>query len=141
MTKEEAHTYIEKLRADYSKDSKTSKITAYNYWAQVERVVDGDTLDIRVDLGFKVAVRETFRLLGVDTPEKYGIKKTSEEYVRGVAASAFVENLIKKDDWIEIEVYTGKQEKYGRWLCHAYVNGKSLNEMLLAEGHAVPMNY
>ena len=138
MTPDKAKQYMADIAAKYS-TSKTKKITAFNYWAYVERVVDGDTLILKVDLGFSVSVKETFRLLGVDTPEKYGVKKTSAEYAKGVAASQYVMDLIPEDNWVEIEVYSGKKGKYGRWLCQVYVNGESLNELLLVNGHAKPL--
>ena len=138
MTASEAKHYMAELAARYA-TSKTKKITAFNYWAQVHRVIDGDTLELIVDLGFNVSVKETFRLLGVDTPEKYGVKKTSAEYAKGVAATQFVEGMIPEDKWVEIEVYSGKKGKYGRWLCQVYVDGQSLNEALLIQGHAEPL--
>lgn len=138
MTQAEAKKYMAGIAAKYS-TSKTQKITAFNYWAKVDRVVDGDTMKLSVDLGFNVSVKETFRLLGVDTPEKYGVKKTSAEYTKGVAASKFVMDLIPEDNWVEIEVYNGKKGKYGRWLCQVYINGESLNELLLVNGHAKPL--
>lgn len=141
MTPKEAHDYIEGLRNKYSKQAGTTKIVAYNYWAKVERLVDGDTLHLEVDMGFNTAIHETFRLLGVNTPEKYGVKKGSEEYIKGVAASAFVESKLPEDGWIEIEVYKDKKEKYGRWLAMVFINGENLNESLLANGHARPMDF
>lgn len=139
MTKQEAKEYMQQIAEKYSAPTKTLKISAFNYWAYVENVVDGDTLDLRIDLGFKISVRERFRLLGVDTPEKYGVKKDSEEHARGVVASAFTENAIPDDRWVEVEVYNGKKGKYGRWLCQVFVNGESLNEMLLSSGNAKPL--
>jgi len=141
MTPQEAHDYIEGLRKKYSSKKGSTQITAFNYWAKVERLVDGDTIHLEVDLGFTVSVRETFRLLGVNTPEKYGVKKDSEEYKRGVAASEFVANKLPEDGWIEIEVYKDKKGKYGRWLCMVFINGENINESLLANGHAEPMDF
>ncbi len=97
MTSSEAKEYMQTIAAKYSTSS-TKNIVVFNYWAQVERVIDGDTLQLKVDLGFNVSVIETFRLLGVDTPEKYGVKKTSDEYARGVAASQFVTEQIPDDN-------------------------------------------
>ena len=58
----------------------------YEYSAKVLRVVDGDTIDILWDLGHGTFVKERCRLLGVNTPESFGVKKGSEEYRKGIEA-------------------------------------------------------
>jgi micrococcal nuclease len=126
-----------KLKKDLSPTHKPKVVEPYQYWAQVQRVVDGDTIELNVELGFKVTVKERFRLIGVDTPEVYGVKRTSEEYKRGKAASDFVKSLIPPGSWVEIRVYAEKREKYGRWLCEVFVGGKSLNETLVKKGFAM----
>lgn len=106
--------------------------------AQVLRVVDGDTLELEVDLGFYVYHHIRVRLLDVDTPEIYGVKKTSEEYQRGKVASAQV------NEWIDtfakegaVLVKTYKAGKYGRWLAHIMdiTGNHSLNEYLYELGY------
>jgi len=102
----------------------------------VERVVDGDTLDLAVDLGFKVQVRERFRLIGVDTPEVYGANKSTE----GEKASAFVKDLLPQGTPVVVETSKGTG-KYGRWLATIYPDDgddRSLNQRLLDEGLAKP---
>lgn len=93
--------------------------------ARVERIVDGDTIDLTFDLGMRIqANRQRIRLYGVDTAETYGVDKDSDEYARGMEQKQFV---IK---WLEdaaqqapaadfpIRCYTLKGAgKYGRWLC------------------------
>jgi len=124
----------------------------YEYAIEVERVVDGDTLDLHVDLGFKVGVRVRVRLHGVDTPETYGVKKHSEEWEAGVRAKAFVEH------WLATQVEQGRRlvmrshdgkdlgtGKYGRWLAtiDSYGGGtcRVLNDLLVEEGHATRVDY
>lgn len=121
---------------------------AYMYAAQVERVVDGDTLDLSLDLGFKVWVKIRVRLFGVDTPEVYGVKKESEEYVKGKAATEFVEDWLGQSPdsrTVIVRSVDGKalgQGKYGRWLAEIErPDGASLNQALLDEGHAVRATY
>ena len=52
----------------------------YQYKAKVERIVDGDTIDVVIDLGFKITTNQRIRLAGINTPETYNVKKDSEEY-------------------------------------------------------------
>lgn len=82
----------------------------YNYRGKVDRVVDGDTLDINVDLGFRVVTHQRFRLEFVDTPERG--KKNYKE------ATNLLERLIseEKDHNGYITFKSVKTGKYGRWL-------------------------
>lgn len=129
----------------------------YTYAAKVERVVDGDTLDLMVDLGFKTFVRVRVRLYGVDTPETFGVKKESEEYQRGQAAAQFVRQfvgiepdpntgLVPSSGEVIIRSHDGKplgQGKYGRWLAEIYTKDAkwSLNEALVKRGFAEAVEY
>jgi micrococcal nuclease len=112
--------------------------------ARVVRVIDGDTLELDVDLGYKVHLTDKFRLGGVDTPEVYGVKKTSEAYKKGKAASAFTAKWVEDNDDAKgnVIVVSEKDEgKYGRWIVTLYPasgQGKSLNQALLDSGHAKP---
>ena len=132
----------------------------FQYRALVTRVVDGDTLDVSIDLGFRTWVKERVRLYGIDTPETYGVKKGSEEWTAGMAAKDAV--LAWLDDSAPIgvgdpmgrwEVYLrshdGKrlgQGKYGRWLVEVWPitdneGAASLNAHLVATGHAEQKEY
>lgn len=79
----------------------------YEYKARVDRVIDGDTVDFIVDLGFHVYIKIRGRLLGVDTPER-GDKDWA------TATAHLAELLNNKGE--EIVIRTKKTEKYGRWL-------------------------
>jgi len=59
----------------------------YQYKAKAERVVDGDTIDVTIDLGFKITTHQRIRLAGIDTPEVYSVKKDSDEHRRGIAGT------------------------------------------------------
>ena len=99
----------------------------YRYNAEVLRWVDGDTVDCIVDLGFKISIRERFRLFGVDTPER-GQPGFRE-------ATAFCERLAPKGARVVVE--TQKTGKFGRWLCIVYTaDGQHLNRLLIETGHA-----
>ncbi len=112
-----------------------SSINPYQYWAQVTRIVDGDTMDFEVSLGFGITISKRARLLGVDTPEVWGVKKSSDEYQRGQEASNFVKEIMPEGKWVELIVHKGKvREKYGRFLCEVFVDGLSLNEALVNKG-------
>lgn len=102
------------------------------YHAEQVRVVDGDTLDVRVLLGFGVSVRQRLRLLGVNAPER----GTAD----GARAAEFVTRWAA--DWPRLVVRTVKDrsEKYGRILATVWGDpgGLSLNELLLANELAAP---
>jgi micrococcal nuclease len=113
----------------------------YEYRATVRRVVDGDTLDLAIDLGFECTLVTRVRLLGLNTPEVVGASKSL-----GLASAAFVQQWCdNRAGNVLVRSYKAKQrEKYGRWLVEAWSadgQGSSLNQELLARGLAVPMGY
>lgn len=90
----------------------------YEYKARLKSVVDGDTLDLYVDVGFRVTLTLRVRLLGVDAPEMHGVLRTSPEYARGVKARDFVIRWFSAQNREVLIARTQKdtQDKYGRWL-------------------------
>jgi len=66
----------------------------YEYSAKILRLVDGDTCDAQIELGFKIGMAERFRLLGVNTPETYSVKRASDEYRAGIAATISVFRML-----------------------------------------------
>ena len=106
----------------------------YAYIARGKRVVDGDTLDLIVDLGFRMSAAIRVRLAGVDTPEVYGVKKDSEEHARGVVASEFTRQWVKNSGDV-VYVKTTKSGKYGRWIAEVFsLDGESLNNAIKRQG-------
>ncbi len=94
----------------------------YQYRAVIKKVVDGDTLEIDIDLGLLVWIHgEKVRLLGVNTPEVYGVKKGSPEWFEGNKASVFVKTVLKEHDDVIVETVKDKKEKYGRYLAVVYI--------------------
>jgi micrococcal nuclease len=85
----------------------------YNYKAFVNRVVDGDTIDVIIDLGFGVLTKERIRLLGIDTPEIR--TKDLVEKAEGLKAKEFVENAILLEE-VTIVTYKDSKGKFGRYL-------------------------
>jgi micrococcal nuclease len=90
------------------------------YKAELVRIVDGDTIDLRVDLGFRTYKRVRVRLQEVDTPEIYGVKKGSEEYKRGIEAKSFVADWFKEyqdsSGCVNFDSQREDTGKYGRWI-------------------------
>lgn len=103
----------------------------YRYKAWVKRVVDGDTVDCEVDLGFNIKTHIRFRLAGIDTPEIRGVEK--EE---GLKSKAYLISLIKNTDSIIVESH--KTGKFGRWLGTLYIDELNVNEDLVKNGYAKP---
>ena len=104
----------------------------YNYKAKVTRVIDGDTIEVMVDLGFNVLTQVRLRLLGVDTPELRS--KDASERRRAKEAVTQLEELGVRRD-AKINIHSRKTGKYGRWLADVYVKGKWINESLRELGH------
>lgn len=103
----------------------------YNYKAKVIRVVDGDTYDMEVDLGFDIRFTARFRLRGIDTPETWR-PKTESEREHGERATAFVNGLIGGK---EVTIYSHKLGIYGRYSCDVFdERGDSLADILKKEG-------
>ena len=113
----------------------------YEYRCKLRKVVDGDTVDIDVDLGFGVWLQdERVRLYGIDTPESR--TRDLEEKKYGLAAKEYVENFLD-DEWLTLKTkeYDSKG-KFGRilgelWRTSSYAD-KSLNDYLVEKHHAVP---
>lgn len=115
----------------------------YKYKAKVDRVVDGDTLDVVIDLGFKITTHQRIRLQGINTPETYNVKKGSEEYTKGMAAKLYVIERIEangSEAIVETEKDTGK---YGRYIGTVWLadSETSLNDELVEKGYAKVANY
>ncbi len=115
----------------------------YKYKAKVARVVDGDTIDVVIDLGFKITTNQRIRLAEINTPETYNVKKTSEEYKNGLVAKNFVIERIEANNdeaIIETNKYTGK---YGRYIGVIWLadNKTSLNDELVEKGFAKVAHY
>jgi micrococcal nuclease len=103
----------------------------YTYKATVVKVVDGDTIDFKVDLGFHVSVEIRTRLLGINAPEM----NTPE----GKMAREFVVNRVAQGP-IEITTFKDAGDKYGRWLALVVLADRQLlNDLMVSSGHAVIM--
>tara|TARA_B100000902_G_scaffold399402_1_gene470071 strand:- start:2026 stop:2382 length:357 start_codon:yes stop_codon:yes gene_type:complete len=109
----------------------------YEYKATVTRVVDGDTIDVVIDLGFDISYSARVRFVGINTPESR--TRDLEEKERGLAAKDFVANWLLHEAGMEpiIETKLDKKGKFGRVLgIIKNSEGVSLNDVLIEEGHA-----
>jgi micrococcal nuclease len=110
----------------------------YEYHVKkVNNVVDGDTIDVDIDLGFDISFSSRVRLAGIDTPESR--TKDLAEKKLGLEAKEYVKSKIK--DAKEVVIKTEKMdssEKYGRILGWVFLDGSkvSINEQMIAEGYA-----
>jgi micrococcal nuclease len=101
----------------------------YEYAAQVTRVVDGDTVHARVDLGCDVRIDLTLRLYGIDTPELPTAEgKAARDYLAG--------RLTEVGGRVTIKTEKDRREKYGRYLATLLVGAENLNRTLVDLGHA-----
>ena len=128
------------VESDYDTKEETYALKAsertpkelFTYQAVIERVVDADTLKVRIDLGFDLEHRETLRLRDIDAPE-VGTKA-------GDAAKAFVQSLLKEAD--SVILHTTRSDKYDRYLSDVFFSRGNeeeilLNNLLLEKGYAV----
>jgi len=103
----------------------------------VHKVVDGDTIDADIDLGFDISLTKRIRLAGIDTPES----RTTDAYEKklGLEVKDWLKERLKfaKDILIKTEL-PDSTEKYGRIIGHLYVNGEeiSINNQMITEGYA-----
>lgn len=104
------------------------------------RVVDGDTLDCEIDLGFDIVIRERVRFAGINAPETR--TRDLEEKKRGLASKARVMELCGEGTRFLLQTQYDRHGKYGRVIGRIILeNGECLNDLLVEEGHAVSRNY
>lgn len=109
----------------------------YEYQATINRVIDGDTLEVSIDLGFSLTATCLLRMFGINAPELHG--KSAEESKSARAAKDYLESLVITKI---VRVVTAKpKEKYGRYLATVWLLGKgmqekSVNQMMVDAGHA-----
>jgi len=111
----------------------------YQYAATVERVVDGDTLDVSIDLGFGIAVKQRLRLANINAPEM----STPE----GVASQAWLSSILTVGTRVLVETKKApgakdKRDLYGRYVATVTTeSGAVVNQMAVDTGHAVSKRY
>ncbi len=107
----------------------------HEYKAIVRRVVDGDTMDVTLDLGFDILYNNRIRFYGINTPESR--TRDLEEKKLGLAAKDRVKELCPVGSTVIIKTTKDGRGKYGRILGEIFVGDMNVNQQLVAEGHAV----
>jgi len=108
----------------------------YEYSCTVERVVDGDTIDVVLDLGFDIMYKSRVRLYGIDTPESR--TRDLDEKARGKMAGAFLKDAVDNGSKVVIETkLKDSRGKYGRVLGNVVVDGVNINEAMIENFLAV----
>ena len=107
----------------------------YQYKVKLDRIIDGDTVDCYIDLGFDIQTKKRIRFAGINTPESR--TRDLEEKKRGLAAKARLKEILKegKNKFILESQGVGK---YGRCLAIIKIGDKDVNQQLIEEGHATP---
>ncbi len=115
----------------------TPEMATLIYQAEILNVLDGDTLDMRVNLGMGCTQNARIRLEWIDCPEIFGVKKDSNEYSNGMIAKSRV------GEWIEDAptiLYLRAEHKgiHGRWLGEIWkaIGGNSLNDFMIGHGYS-----
>jgi len=106
----------------------------YEYNCKVKRVVDGDTVDVLIDLGFDIAYASRVRLYGIDTPESR--TRDKDEKARGLISKDFLKSWLDKGS-VVIRTRKDKKGKFGRILGEMVVDDININELMIEEHHAV----
>ena len=110
----------------------------YEYRFDLDRVIDGDTIDVNLDLGFDVVLKkQRIRLYGLNTPESR--TRDLEEKQYGLAAKARLKELLEEGETLSLRTAIDKKArgKYGSILGTIYADGVNLNDLLIEEGHAI----
>mgnify|MGYP003116079024 CR=1 FL=1 len=112
------------------------KPASFEYNATLVKVLDGDTIDAYIDLGFDLKIKKRIRYMGIDTWESRTRDLAEKE--KGLAAKAYVKDLLENSDDGKFSIISHGKGKYGRVLGEIFVKGhdKSVNELLKENGHA-----
>ena len=112
------------------------QVKKYGYSCKLERVVDGDTCDALIDLGFNTWAKRRIRFMGVDCWESR--TRDLEEKKKGLAAKAFTKDLLENSDDGKFSIISHGVGKYGRVLGELFVKDyeRSVNQLLIENGHA-----
>ena len=112
----------------------------YEYRCNIIRVVDGDTVDVDIDLGFGVWLKdERVRIMGIDTPESRTRDKVEKKF--GLASKAKLKSLLGKTGVLKTQVNKNGEDmkgKFGRILGDFQVGARMVTDILCEEGYAVP---
>ena len=112
----------------------------YEYKCNIVKIVDGDTVDVDIDLGFGVWLKdERVRIMGIDTPESRTRDKVEKKF--GLASKSKLKSLLGKTGVLKTQVNKNGEDmkgKFGRILGDFQVGARMVTEILCEEGYAVP---
>lgn len=102
------------------------KDSLHVFLAEVVNVVDGDTIDCEIDLGFRIAIKQRIRLAGIDTPERKqdGFQKAKEYLNRRILGKSVILKVSSRSKW-------------GYYLGEIFLDDKNINQELVSEGYAI----
>lgn len=102
----------------------------YTYRCKLDRVVDGDTVILDIDLGFHITIKRSVRLLGYNSPEIFGVKKINESFSAGIECKQELERILSKTKKLFCVTELDKSDKYGRILANIFedLNESSINK-------------
>ena len=103
---------------------------------KVVKIIDGDTIDVIIDLGFDILYKSRVRLFGIDTPESRTRDLTEKKF--GLMSKKYLTDRLKKANKITIKTHKGEETgKFGRILGEIFCDGDNVNQAMCTEGHAV----
>jgi micrococcal nuclease len=105
----------------------------FQYRATIIRVIDGDTVEALVDLGFRITTTQRLRLYGINAPELHKVAQIKA----AKAAKAALEDLLPAGADVTIE--TSKSDDWGRWLATIIKDGENINKWMVKNGYAVQL--
>ena len=112
------------------------EMTMYEYRSKVVKVVDGDTIDVDIDLGFDVVLsKQRIRLYGIDTPECRTRDENEKFY--GKLSADFLKKYCRKGSYIILRTHLDKKGKFGRILGEIIVDDVNINQLMVKENMAV----
>ena len=107
----------------------------YEYSCEIDRVVDGDTVDVIIDLGFKIFHKARVRMYGIDTPESR--TRDLDEKARGILSKSFLQDALVQSNKVIIKTQKDAKGKFGRVLGELYVNDININQLMVDKYLAV----
>ena len=107
----------------------------YEYSCEIDRVVDGDTVDVIIDLGFKIFHKARVRMYGIDTPESR--TRDLDEKARGILSKSFLQDALVQSNKVIIKTQKDAKGKFGRVLGELYVNNININQLMVDKYLAV----
>ena len=107
----------------------------YEYSCRINRVIDGDSVDVCIDLGFDISFTSSVRLYGIDTPESR--TRDPQEKKCGLLSKKFLEEAVKNGKNIIIRTQKDEKGKFGRVLGSLIIDGTNINHKMIEENLAV----